>query len=65
MTERIPPHKHCRQCGNAISPDSTFCSDSCRDGYRAGLRRKKRQLYLYYLLLVVLLILALSYVSKL
>lgn len=65
MTERIPPHRHCKQCGKPVSMDETFCSNGCRDDYRNMLRKRKRQLYLYYVLIMIILLLALTYVSRL
>ncbi len=45
--------------------DATFCSSGCEDGFKNGLRRKKRQLYIYYLMVIALLFLALAYVGRL
>lgn len=64
LTERVAPHRHCRQCSKPVSMEDTFCSPACENGFKNGLRRKKRQLYLYYIMIIVLLFLALAYVGK-
>ncbi len=65
LAERVPAHRHCKQCSRPVSMEDTFCSSGCEADFRNGLRRKKRQLYLYYLLIIMLLFLTLAYVGKL
>ncbi len=65
LAERVAPHRHCRQCGKPVALEATFCSDECNNSFKNGLRRKKRQLYLYYIMVIALLFLALAYVGKL
>ncbi len=63
MPEKIPPHKHCKECSKPIAMDETFCSVQCENAFRAKLKRRKNQLYLYYVLMVFILIAALIYLG--
>ncbi len=63
MPDRIPPHRHCKECGKPISLDQTYCSNQCESASRAKLRRRRNQLYTYYLLMVILLLAALIYLG--
>ena len=63
MPEKIPPHKHCKECGKAIPIDATFCSSQCETQHRMKLRRRRNQLYTYYLMMILLLIVILVYLG--
>ena len=53
---KIPPHKHCLNCGIAIPPDKTFCSKKCEDEWNAMIKKKKMNTYIWMALLAILLI---------
>jgi predicted nucleic acid-binding Zn ribbon protein len=59
MTERIPNHKHCRQCGKAFIGEDNYCSEECKGTSKGTLQKKKRQLMILYVITFVVLILAL------
>ena len=40
------PHKHCYNCGIAISPDKDICSDKCQGEWDRMMKRKKLMTYL-------------------
>jgi predicted nucleic acid-binding Zn ribbon protein len=47
--ERVLPHKHCPECGLAISLKEEFSSKDCEKAHKERLKGKKRQLlYLYF-----------------
>ncbi|MBI5000416.1 MAG: DUF2116 family Zn-ribbon domain-containing protein [Euryarchaeota archaeon] len=50
MTEKLLQHRHCRQCGRAISADDKYCDDKCKDSYNKDQRGKLTQ---YIILLIV------------
>ncbi len=54
--DKIPPHKHCLNCGIAIPPDKTFCSKKCENEWNAMIRKKKMNLYIWMAMLAILLI---------
>jgi len=29
MSQKVPPHKHCKVCGKVIPPDQDYCSSKC------------------------------------
>ena len=57
MAERLVQHKHCPQCGKAMSADRKTCSDECEVAHEAVMKEKKRTMYLFYGLAVVMIIL--------
>ncbi|MFQ6106912.1 MAG: DUF2116 family Zn-ribbon domain-containing protein [Thermoplasmata archaeon] len=63
MVERLVQHRHCRECGRAISASDVFCSKDCENEHRRRLRKKKNQLLLLYLgsIIVVIVVLLLSW----
>jgi predicted nucleic acid-binding Zn ribbon protein len=63
MTEKIPQHKHCHQCGRAFIGETNFCSDDCGKANTITMKKKKRQLLLLYVVTFVVLILALFMTS--
>jgi len=47
--ERVAPHKHCPECGTAISVKEEYDSKECERNHEAGLAAKRRQLlYIYF-----------------
>jgi predicted nucleic acid-binding Zn ribbon protein len=58
MPERLPQHKHCLNCGRAVSPSKEFCTEECETERIGMLRRKRRQLLILYVGSVVVLLLA-------
>ena len=53
---KIPPHKHCLNCGIAIPPDKTFCSKKCENEWNAMIKRKKMNMYIWMAMIGILLI---------
>ena len=49
VVERLPQHKHCAECGNAILPGEKYCSDECEEKHTTRVQSRKRQLLLLYL----------------
>lgn len=50
MPEKLLQHKHCRQCGRAISADDKYCDQSCKDAYNKDQRGKLTQ----YIILIII-----------
>jgi len=44
--QKIPPHKHCKECGISISPDKVFCSKRCESAYENRLKKQRRMNYI-------------------
>ena len=38
-TERIPQHRHCRNCGKAFTGEGDYCSKECEDGRKSETRQ--------------------------
>ena len=53
-TDRIAQHRHCYVCGKAHTDEGRFCSDKCKDGKKAELSKKKRQLMILEAVLIVI-----------
>lgn len=62
MVERLPQHRHCRNCEKAIPFKEEFCDEKCESEYRNKLLKKKRQLQYFYALMAIIFILAMSLV---
>ena len=62
MVERLPQHRHCIECGNAIASKEKYCSDECNKTHTAKVQSRKKQLLLLYfgsfIVLVILVILS-------
>ncbi|TET90572.1 MAG: DUF2116 family Zn-ribbon domain-containing protein [Methanomassiliicoccales archaeon] len=58
MPERLPQHKHCLNCGRAVSASKDFCSDDCEEDRIGMLRRKRRQLLILYVGSIIVLLMA-------
>ncbi|MCL1979270.1 MAG: DUF2116 family Zn-ribbon domain-containing protein [Methanomassiliicoccaceae archaeon] len=50
--ERIPQHRHCRNCGKAFTGDGEFCGEECRGSAGADAKKKIRRLLLIWLVIV-------------
>ncbi|MDR0523653.1 MAG: DUF2116 family Zn-ribbon domain-containing protein [Candidatus Methanoplasma sp.] len=50
--DRIPQHRHCRECGKAFAGDGFFCGDECKGSAGAVAKKKIRRLMLIWLALV-------------
>ena len=57
MTERIVQHKHCPECGKAMSATKEFCSDECKQSREVKQRERKRTLYTFYALIALMIVL--------
>jgi predicted nucleic acid-binding Zn ribbon protein len=58
MADRIPQHKHCRQCGKAFIGDEQYCSAECGSQGKDILKKRKRQLIILYVLTMFILCVA-------
>ena len=50
--ERIPQHRHCRNCGKAFVGDGHFCGDDCANSAGAEAKKKIRKLMIAWLAIV-------------
>jgi len=50
--ERIPQHRHCRNCGKAFVGDGEFCGDECKNYTGTDAKKKLRKLMLIWLAIV-------------
>jgi len=50
--ERIPQHRHCRNCGKAFVGDGEFCGDGCRGSAGLEAKKKIRKLLIVWLVIV-------------
>ena len=62
-TERIPQHRHCRNCGKAFTGDGDYCSKECEDGRKSEIKRKKNGLIIIWVLAVLIMIYAIIFMS--
>lgn len=60
MVERVPQHKHCKQCDKAIPYKDTYCDEKCETAWKTAMQAKKRQLIYFYGLMVAVMVLAIS-----
>ncbi len=59
MVERIPQHKHCRNCDKAVPADREYCDEECEQHHKASVKAKKKQLQIFYVIMIVIFIFAL------
>jgi predicted nucleic acid-binding Zn ribbon protein len=59
MVERIPQHKHCRNCDKAVPVDREYCDEDCEQQHKARVKAKKKQLQIFYVVMIVIFIFAL------
>jgi len=50
--EKIPQHRHCRNCGKAFTGDGEFCGDECKNYAGADAKKKLRKLLYIWLAIV-------------
>jgi predicted nucleic acid-binding Zn ribbon protein len=50
--ERIPQHRHCRNCGKAFVGEGHFCEDGCKDTAGTDAKKKLRKLAIIWLAIV-------------
>ena len=48
MTDILPDHTHCIMCDDPIPVGEEFCSDKCKDEYRAKVKKETRRMNLFY-----------------
>jgi predicted nucleic acid-binding Zn ribbon protein len=58
MVERIPQHRHCKECDKAIPYKDKYCDEKCEAASKQRLQSKKRQLIYFYIAMVMILVLA-------
>ncbi len=63
MTEKIPQHRHCRNCGRAFIGQDAYCSEECKSSSNSVMKKKKNQLLILYVFSFVVLILMLLLVG--
>jgi predicted nucleic acid-binding Zn ribbon protein len=61
--DTIAQHRHCYVCGKAHSEDGRFCSDTCKEGKKAELSKKKRQLLIIEAILIAITIGAILFLA--
>ena len=50
--ERIPQHRHCRNCGKAFAGDGEFCGEECKGSAGSEAKKKIRKLLFIWLAIV-------------
>jgi len=50
--EKIPQHRHCRNCGKAFVGEGEFCNDECKNTAGSGAKKKIRKLFIVWLVIV-------------
>ncbi|MDH4123772.1 MAG: DUF2116 family Zn-ribbon domain-containing protein [Thermoplasmata archaeon] len=58
MVERIPQHRHCRQCDKAIPAEKQYCDENCENSHKEAVKSKKRQLLVFYIIMIIVFIAA-------
>ncbi len=56
--DRIPQHRHCRNCGRAFSGEGDYCSKDCEDSKRSELKKKKNILIVIWVIAVLMMVYA-------
>lgn len=56
ITEKIPQHRHCENCGKAFVGEGRFCSESCKETAGADVKRQLRKLGLIWVALVAVVV---------
>ena len=60
MVERIPQHRHCKNCDKAVQVKDEFCDKDCEKSWKDKMHGKRRQLIYFYMLMVAIMIMAIS-----
>ncbi|MDR1404250.1 MAG: DUF2116 family Zn-ribbon domain-containing protein [Candidatus Methanoplasma sp.] len=50
--EKIPQHRHCRNCGKAFAGDGQFCGEECKGSAGTDAKKKIRKLFFAWILIV-------------
>ena len=50
--ERIPQHRHCRNCGKAFVGEGEFCGEDCKNSVGTNAKKKIRKLLFIWLAIV-------------
>jgi predicted nucleic acid-binding Zn ribbon protein len=56
--DRIPQHRHCKECDKAIPLKDKFCDEKCEKDWKDKMLAKKRQLLYFYMAMVAILLFA-------
>ena len=54
--ERIPQHRHCKNCDKAIPYKEKFCDETCEQDFKGRTSNEKKKLYLFYAISVAVLV---------
>lgn len=58
MVERLPQHRHCKNCDRAIPYKDKFCDGTCENEFKGKLGAKKRQLIYFYFAMVAVFVIS-------
>ena len=50
--EKIPQHRHCRNCGKAFVGDGEFCNEGCKSSAGSVAKKKIRKLFIVWLVII-------------
>lgn len=50
--EKIPQHRHCRNCGKAFAGEGHFCGEECKNSAGGDAKKKIRKLMFIWLAVV-------------
>lgn len=56
--EKIPQHRHCRNCGKAFVGDGQFCGNECKETAGSGAKKKVRKLFILWIAIVLVTVVA-------
>jgi len=49
----LPEHSHCQYCDEPVDEGQEFCSDECRENFRAEARTERNRNMMFYLLAAI------------
>lgn len=52
--DKVMDHKHCPICQGVMAKEDEFCSDECRKGYEAMVKKRKRSMWIFYIIMGLL-----------
>ena len=61
--ERIPQHRHCLGCGKAFTGDGQYCSESCENGKKDEIRKKKNGLIVIWVVALLMMLYAIFFMG--
>ena len=50
--EKIPQHRHCRNCGKAFVGEGQFCGEECKGSAGKDAKKKIRKLFIIWIVIV-------------